>query len=79
MKVRLFDEKVPVPERKITLRLLRIKDEIVVAIVGKDGVPIHRGHLIAFSQNMQLDRRRCIEDTLGLPLEAGGRLKEGRD
>ncbi len=79
MKIRLFDEAVPVPKKEITLRLLRIKDEIVVAIVDEDGVPTHRGHLVAFSSSLQLHRRIAIDDTLGLPLDKRGRLAEGRD
>ncbi len=82
MKIRLFEEPVPVPEKEIILRLLRIKDEMVVAVVSEDGVPVHCGQLVAFSSNMQLDRRNCIggiDNTLGLPLDRSGRLREGRN
>ncbi len=82
MKIRLFEEPVPVPEKEIILRLLRIKDEIVVTVVHEDGVPVSCGQLVAFSSNMRLDRRSCIgsiDNTLGLPLDRSGRLREGRN
>ncbi len=85
MKVRIFDEPVPVPEKEIILRLIRQhnpgvnEDEIVVAIVGEDGNTVFAGQLVAFSPNMKLDKRKCINKDLGLPLGGSGRLVEGRN
>ncbi|KKN03338.1 hypothetical protein LCGC14_1108800 [marine sediment metagenome] len=87
MKVRIFDETVPVPEKEIILRLIPSRcsigsvmvDEIAVAVVDEEGNRVRCGQLVAFTPDMKLIRRHCVNGELGLPLDSTGRLQERAD
>lgn len=82
MKVSIFDESVPIPEKEVTLRLIKQcstigerKEEVAVMIVDGKGAPIHRGILIAFGPDMRLIRKFNVNDGLGFSLDQCGRLE----
>lgn len=80
MKVRLFDEAVPVPEKELILRLMRIDGDIVVAIVNETGHMVSCGRLVSFSPKMELTRNECVNRSYGIPLnEEGAVALEGED
>ncbi len=81
MKVRLFDETIPVPEKEIILRMFRKynvstkRNEIIVGIVNKEGDSVFCGQLIAFTSDMRLIRRCCVTEEFGLLLNEDGQLR----
>ena len=81
MKVRIYEESMPVPEKEIILRMFKQLDsghgrgnEIVIAVVDENGDQVLSGQLIAFGSNMKLIRRELVSEKLGLPTNAKGRL-----
>ena len=74
MKISIYEESAKA-EKEYRLRLFRIGDGIVVALVDENGEKIDSSSLVSITSDMELVRCCNINSFLGLPLISGSKLK----
>ena len=75
MKLQIFQESAPGPEKTIILRLVPLSDHVELQVVDKKGSVIPDGHILGIYPHKPCVLYRAISEDFGFALDEKGRLK----
>ena len=75
MKLEIYNDTTPEPEKVVTLRLRKVCGDIMLVSVGKDGERLEAGNILRIDADGAIVRCLNVDSSLGFDLDDEGRVK----
>ncbi len=75
MKLEIYNDTSPEPEKVVRLRLVREGSDIMLVAVDEDGKPLGSGSILQLGSDGKIFRRSCVSSFFGFDIDNCGRVK----